>query len=84
MTREEKQDLAKEALRYLVRLLPPEQYGENQECEIIERALQTLASDGVSADVSISACKHCGKNKTEHSSASKMCSNGFNFFESEC
>ncbi len=46
MTVQEKQDLAKEAIEYLVKLLPPEKYGENSECEIIERALNVLASEG--------------------------------------
>jgi L-2-hydroxyglutarate oxidase LhgO len=45
---------------------------------------QSLVQDGGLSFVSNSACKHCGKLKTEHSAASKMCSNGFKFFEADC
>ncbi|MEQ9466585.1 MAG: hypothetical protein RLN88_04185 [Ekhidna sp.] len=54
MKKEEKHELAQDALRYLVQLLPPEEYGEDERCDVIEYALQILASDGDLADVRIS------------------------------
>lgn len=50
MTTEEKKDLAQDALRYLTDLLPPERYGEDGRCEIIERALQLLATPSYDED----------------------------------
>lgn len=45
MTKEEKKDLAQDALRFLEEMLPPERYGEDARCEVIERALTQLKSD---------------------------------------
>lgn len=45
MTKEEKKDLAQDALRFLEEMLPPERYGEDARCEVIEKALTQLKSD---------------------------------------
>lgn len=50
MTKQEKKDLAQDALRYLVDLLPPERYGEDGRCEVIERALTQMAEDAEEVD----------------------------------
>lgn len=43
MTAEERIDLKEDAMRYLLQLLPPEQYREDSRCEIIEIALKELS-----------------------------------------
>ncbi len=43
MKADELNDLKEDAMRYLIQLLPPEQYGEDSRCEIIELALEELS-----------------------------------------
>ena len=45
LTAEEKKDMKDEAMRYMVQLLPPEQYGEHEECEAIQNILEELAAN---------------------------------------
>ena len=41
-------------------------------------------NNGVLDDVSKATCKNCGKTKDKHTEASRMCPNGFYFFEVYC
>lgn len=46
--------------------------------------LESKVNNVVLDDVSKATCKNCGKTKDKHTDASRMCPNGFNFFEVDC
>lgn len=50
LSKEEKQDLKNDAMFCLTKLLPPEDYGENEDCETIQYALTELADDGMTEE----------------------------------
>ena|SRR5690606_9068872 len=45
MTKEDKIAFVEDALRYMVQLLPPEDYGENPECYVIYTTLESYQKD---------------------------------------
>ena len=51
---------------------------------LMEKYHQAKVNNVVLDDVSKATCKNCGKSKDKHTEASRMCPNGFNFFEVDC